>query len=187
VARAQQIMSQTQTTSEVPEVIEEPLTPEALGVMYRRMCDDPCLANIPGKIELDLWGRMVMSPASNYHSMVQTRLAQRMLPLGGQAFSEASVVTSAGLFVADVAWASEAFLADHGTETPFTRAPELCIEVTSPSNSRRELNKKVAAYLAAGAVEAWIVYIQAKRTDFHSANGPLEHTSFAIDLDGLFD
>jgi Uma2 family endonuclease len=180
-------MSQASVRDEIPEVIEEPLTPEALGAMYRRMCDDPCLANIPGKIELDMWGRMVMSPASNYHSMVQMRLGQRLLPLGGQAFSEASVVTAAGLFVADVAWASEEFLSIHGTETPFTRAPELCIEVTSPSNSRRELNKKVSAYLTAGAVEAWIVYIRAKRIEFHGGNGPIEHTAFAIDLDGLFD
>jgi len=179
-------MSQTQATIEVPEVIEEPLTPEALGAMYRRMCDDPCLANIPGKIELDTWGRMVMSPPSNYHGIVQARLSQRLASLGGEAISEASVITSAGLFVTDVAWASTEFMAAHGTETPFSRAPELCIEVASPSNSRRELDEKVAAYLAAGAIEAWIVYTQSKRIDYHCANGPLEHTSFAIDLDGLF-
>ncbi len=179
-------MSQESVVDEIPEVIEKPLTPEALGAMYRRMCDDPCFANIPGKIELDMWGRMVMSPASNYHSMVQTRLSQRMLPLGGQAFLEASVLTAAGLLVADAAWTSPEFLSAHGVETPFTRAPELCIEVTSPSNSRQELDKKVAAYLAAGAVEAWIVYIRAKRIDFHSSNGPLERPAFAIDHEGLF-
>ena len=52
------------------EIIEKPLTREELGSMYQRMCEDPYFANIPGKIELDLWGRIVMSPASTYHGMI---------------------------------------------------------------------------------------------------------------------
>jgi len=44
-----------------------------------------------------------MGPASNLHGMVQTRLAQRLGVLGGQAFVAASVLTSAGVLVADVA------------------------------------------------------------------------------------
>ena len=170
-----------------PEIIEKPLTREELGSMYERMCEDPYFANIPGKIELDTWGRIVMSPASPYHGMIQVRLVQRLAPLGGQAIVEAAIVTSAGLLVPDVAWASTEFIASHPRERPFTRAPELCIEVVSPSNSRNELNEKVAAYLATGALEAWIVYPQSKRFEFYSSGGPLERTAFAIDLANLFD
>jgi hypothetical protein len=36
-------------------------------------------------------------------AMLQGRLIQRLSPLGGQAFAEASVVTAAGLLVTDVA------------------------------------------------------------------------------------
>jgi hypothetical protein len=54
--------------SDTPELVEVPLSCEELGARYRALCEDPCYANIPGKLELDAWGRMLMSPASNYHS-----------------------------------------------------------------------------------------------------------------------
>ena len=123
------------------EIVEAPLSSEDLGARYRALCDNPCYANVPGKIELDVWGRMVMSPASNYHSALQTTLAGRLAVLGGRAFVEASVVTDAGVLVADVAWASNEFMQARGFETPYGRSPELCIEVVSPSNSRKELRE----------------------------------------------
>ena len=173
--------------SENAEVIEEPLAAEELAERFRALCADPRFANLPGKIELDLWGRMLMSPANNFHSIVQTRMAQQLFPLGGQAMVEASVLTSIGLFVADVAWASDAFMQAHGTETPFTLAPELCIEVASPSNSLKELREKVAAYLGAGAIEAWIAFPKAKRVEFFGARGSLERSTFSVDLANLFE
>lgn len=170
-----------------PEVIERPLTREELGKRYRDLCADPLFANLPGKVELDVWGRMIlMSPASNYHGVLQGRLCQRLAPLGGQALVEASVVTS-GVLVADVAWESADFMRAHGAESPFTRAPELCIEIASPSNSVRELREKVDAYLAAGATEAWVVYPQSKRFEFFGGSGSLQQSVFAVDLAQLFD
>ena len=170
-----------------PEIIESPLTREGLAMRYRALCEDPCFANIPGKIELDLWGRILMSPASNYHGVLQIRLGQRLAPLGGQAIAEASAVTPIGVLVADVAWASAEFMREHGAETPFSRAPELCIEVASPSNSIKELREKVQAYLSAGAVEVWIVYPQSKRFEYSGSSGALERSRFAVDLSALFD
>ncbi len=68
----------------------------------------------------------------------------------------ASVATTEGVKVADVAWASTAFLRRHGTITPFTTAPEICVEIVSPSNSAMEIAEKIELYLAAGAVEVWV-------------------------------
>jgi Uma2 family endonuclease len=170
-----------------PEVIEEPLSAEELGARYRALCEDRLYANIPGKIEIDLWGRLVMSPASNYHSALQTRLAQRLAALGGQVFVEGSVVTAAGVFVPDVAWASAEFIKARAFETPYGRAPELCMEVVSPSNSRMELREKIAAYLETGAKEVWIVYPKSKRCEFHGPDGVMERSSYSVDLTGLFD
>jgi Uma2 family endonuclease len=170
----------------MPEIIEAPLDAQELAVRYRALCDDPCYANVPGKIELDLWGRMVMSPASNYHSAVQTALAGKLSAMGGRAFVEASVITTAGVLVADVAWASDEFMRLHGFETPYTRSPELCIEVVSPSNSRKEMREKVAGYLDAGATEVWIVFPQSKRIEFHGPEGLLPRSQYAIDLAGVF-
>lgn len=174
--------------SAAPEVIEQPLTYEALGAMYRRLCDDPLLANVPGKVELDTWGRMVLrSPASNYHGNLQARLVRRLAILGGETIVESSVLTPMGVLVPDVVWASDEFIARHGKPTPFEQAPELCIEVASPSDSRKELNEKIAAFLAAGTVEAWIAYSQSKRVEFHGNEGILARSSFDVDLQGLFD
>ena len=170
----------------IPEVAERELTYEELAERYRSLCADQRFENLPGKVELDTWGRMLMSPASNYHGILRGRLSQRFLPLGGQAIAEASVLTPLGLQVADVAWASVTFMQAHGTETPFTQAPDLCIEVASPSNSLKGLREKSAAYLAAGANEAWIVFPQSKRIEFYARGRQIEQTRFAIDLSGLF-
>ncbi len=171
----------------IPEILEAPLTQEGLAERFRALCTDPRLANLPGKIELDVWGRILMSPASNYHGALQGRLCQRLAPLGGQAIAEASVVTPVGLLVADVAWASPNFMRAYGAETPFTRAPELCIEIASPSNSLKELRGKVDAYLAVGALEAWIVYPQSKRVEFFGKNGSIERSDYTADLAALCD
>lgn len=168
------------------ELIEAPLSPDDLAERYRALCNDPCYANVPGKIELDLWGRMVMSPASNYHSAVQTALASRLAAMGGRAFVEASVVTTAGVLVADVAWASNEFMRARGFETPYTQSPELCVEVVSPSNSRKELREKVAGYLEAGAREVWIVYPHSKRVEFHGREGLMPRSQYAVDLTDIF-
>lgn len=173
--------------SATPEVIAQPLSDEALGIMYRKLCDDPMFANLPGKIEIDRWGRMVMSPASNYHGNLEARLVERLASLGGERYVEASVLTPAGILVPDVVWVSPEFRAAHGNQTPFMRAPEICIEVASPSNSIKVLEEKTAAFLASGALEAWIVYSQSKRVEFHHRPGVLMRSRFAVDLAGLFD
>jgi Uma2 family endonuclease len=75
----------------------------------------------------------------------------------------------------------------HGFETPYTRAPEICVEVTSPSNSRKEMREKIDAYFAAGAKEVWLVYPTSKRCEFFGDAGPLPQSSYPVDLNGLFD
>ena len=170
----------------IPEVIEAPLSSEDLAARYRALCDNPCYANVPGKIELDTWGRMVMSPASSYHSALQAALAARLAVLGGKPFVELSVVTEAGILVADVAWASDEFLRARHFETPYMRAPEICLEVISPSNSRRELDEKKHAYLAAGAEEVWLVFPKTKRVEYHNKQGMSPGSRYAVDLTDLF-
>lgn len=174
--------------SAILEVLEQPLSREALAQRFRELCADPRFATLPGKVELDAWGRIIMSPANNQHGLIQARLAELLRQsLGGAAIVEASISTNPDLRVADVAWASDAFMHAHGQETPFMLAPEICIEVASPSNSAHELQEKIAAYLAIGATEAWIVYPRTKRIEFFGAAGPLPRTAFALHLDRLFD
>ena len=49
------------------------------------------------------------------------------------------------------------FFALHGDQTPFSVAPEICIEVVSPSNAAAEMEEKTALYFGAGAQEVWRV------------------------------
>jgi Uma2 family endonuclease len=132
---------------------------ETMALRWAELCNDPLLHDLPGKIELNAYGVIEMSPASNRRGMKQAAIAQALglqLP-NGQAFVECSIGTSEGVRVPDVAWASAAFMARHGEVTPFPTAPEICVEVRSPSNTDAEMAFKTRLFLDAGAVEVWIV------------------------------
>jgi len=169
------------------EIIDAPLSSEQLAMRYRQLCDDPCLASVPGKIELDVWGRVLMTPPpSAYHGLAQSRLVKLLTVLGGEVITEAPIVTALGLFLADLAWLSPTYVATHGIKTPLAPAPEVCIEVVSSTNSVKELSEKRHAYLAAGAAEVWLVYPQSKRCEFYGAQGLLPRSAYAVDLRDLF-
>lgn len=175
--------------TEAPELIEAPLSREELAVRYEKLCEDPWMAKVQGKVEIDAWGRVMMTPPpAYYHGAVQARLIQTLgrLP-GGQVAAESPIATSKGVFAADVTWASDVFLRARAGEVALQQAPELCIEVVSPSNSRKELTDKRDAYLASGAKEVWIVYPKSKRCEFFDPRGELDRSSFSVDLSKLFE
>ena len=174
---------------EAQELVEQPLSADELSLRYRALCDDPCLVNVPGKIELDVWGRLLMTPPPTvYHGRVQANLSYKLKAmLGGHVITEAPIVTPGGLFLPDVAWASSDFMSTHLSEVALTRAPEICIEVVSPSNSVKELSEKIDAYLTAGAVEVWIIYPKSKRCEYYGPlQGRLPATRYAVDLADIF-
>ncbi len=58
--------------------------------MRYEVLEHPSLHDLPFKIELNAQGHIEMSPASNLHYLLQTRIAfelQRLLP-NGRAFTE---------------------------------------------------------------------------------------------------
>lgn len=119
---------------------------------------DKSLQNLPYKIELDARGRIIMTPASNRHARYQGKIGGLLTRLmrEGVVLTECSIQTLDGVKVADVAWASNEFFKKHHDETPYSAAPEICVEVTSPSNSRAEIEEKIALYFSKGAREVWI-------------------------------
>lgn len=155
--------------------------PEVLARRWLEIIADPALRDLPYKIELNAWGKIEMSPASNAHARLQLWIGtelRRLLPQG-EGFTEASVLTEIGVRVPDVAWASREFMATHGVETPFPRAPEICVEVLSPSNTEDEIEEKTRAYLAAGAQEVWTVG-EDGTVRFFGPNGPRSRSSFGV-------
>jgi Uma2 family endonuclease len=58
----------------------------------------------------------------------------------------------------DVTFVRNERLENFNEERPFAGAPDLAVEVVSPSDRRSQLMKKVNQYLTAGAQEVWLVY-----------------------------
>jgi hypothetical protein len=168
------------------QVIEAPLSQAQLAQRYRELCDNPLFNNIPGKIEIDLWGRLLFLPFSAWRGLVLGRLGSIFPTLGGESFVSVSVLTAAGVLVADFGWASNAFMRAHDYETPLTEAPEICVETASSFNSAKELREKIDAYLAAGAEEVWIAYLESKRCEFHGKQGAIARSAYPVDLGELF-
>jgi Uma2 family endonuclease len=141
--------------------------------------NNPFLKDLPFKIELDKWGKILMSPASNNHGSLQfeTGVKIRDSKKGkGKVIIECSIQTSQGVRVADVAWASDSFIEKFEFETPYRRAPEICVEIVSPSNSQGEIDEKIELYLSKGAHEVWIVSEDGK-TRYYTYEGEIEESN----------
>jgi Uma2 family endonuclease len=83
-------------------------------------------------------------------------LLHQLLP-HGQIVSECPLSTAGGVKAVDVAWVAPERSENIGELTVFVRAPDICIEILSPSNSASEIDdEKCALYFDAGATEAWV-------------------------------
>jgi Uma2 family endonuclease len=58
-------------------------------------------------------------------------------------------------------------------QTPFTAAPEICIEIISPSNSKKEIREKIELYTTQGALEVWTCDLEGT-IRFYNAKSTLE-------------
>jgi Uma2 family endonuclease len=145
---------------------------------WQDVLTDKSFTNLSYNIELNKQGHVAMALASNCHAYWQYEIAgilrEQMRGLG-MGFTEASIDTPEGVKVADVAWASKAFTERHGMATPFPRAPEICVEIISPSNSAEEIKNKTALYLEQGAVEVWLCSLDGKM-QFLGAEDELENS-----------
>ncbi|MBI5650209.1 MAG: Uma2 family endonuclease [Chloroflexi bacterium] len=141
---------------------------------WAQVVSNPLLRDLPFKIELNKFGQLLMRPASNKHGNAEYEIGRAIERgrKGGKIIMECSIQTSDGVKVADVAWANDAFIAKYGYDTPYPRAPELCVEVVSPSNSEEELQYKSELYLAKGATEVWVVD-EDKRVRYFNAIGEI--------------
>ena len=144
---------------------------------------NPILKDLPFKIELNQFGKILMSPASNHHGRTQMHIGYRLMNAltTGEVIAECSIQTDKGVKVADVVWASADFIAQFAYETPYPKAPEICIEIISPSNSKAEMTEKIALYLAKGALEVWMVDKNGKIQTFNKT-GEIEKSRLATNV-----
>lgn len=79
---------------------------------WDEVCADPCLQDLPYKIETNRFGQIIMSPARNQHSRYQSKamLTLNGLMTSGEVSVEFTVETSVGVKVPDVVWMSPEFI-----------------------------------------------------------------------------
>ncbi len=144
---------------------------------WEEVCADPLLQDLPYKIELNQWGNIEMSPARNRHSEYQGEITYllRVLKKGGISFPECGVQTTENIKVPDAAWVSFERRRTTPHEFAYTVAPEICVEVISPTNSLEEQMHKGELYLQAGAKEFWLCN-ELGDMRFFDAGGPLERS-----------
>ena len=115
-------------------------------MLWSEVITNPYLKNLPFKIELNRYGKIEMSPASNKRGRLQvwfSNLLSQQLKQG-VTLIQCSIQTLEGVKVADVVWCSKNFIKNYDYQTPYPRAPEICIEIVSPSNSKEEMFNKVS-------------------------------------------
>jgi len=154
-----------------------------MGLNWQDICAHPALQDLPFKVETDRWGHILMSPASNRHARLQSLIARLLdrVMTEGEAFVECSIMTTEGVKVADVAWARADFLHRFSDADPYPQAPEILVEVLSPSNTRAEMEQKKALYFARGAREVWLCAEDGTVVFYNNARG-LERSLLAPDF-----
>ncbi len=147
------------------------------AALWERIVDDPSLRDLPYKVETNAQGQIILSPPKNKHSFLQLRIGRLLEDLAnapGQAAVEFAVQTAEGIKAPDVIWISEERLAEAPEDAASSPVmPEICVEVTSQSNTSAEMQEKRRLYFEGGAEEVWLVTPRGEVT-FYDAGGPVE-------------
>lgn len=127
-------------------------------MQWAEVLENQALRDLPFKIETNRHGQIVMSPASVDHGRYQAIIVGILYSLKtcGEVYVECPIQTEEGVKVPDVAWASDVRSSTGRDKLTFISAPELCVEVLSPSNRALEIEEKQRLYFQQGAEEVWI-------------------------------
>jgi Uma2 family endonuclease len=120
---------------------------------------NPDFAAMPYRFETDEHGQVILSPwESPVHGARTASISREfscLLPMGRTSIS-CPISTRKGVKAADVAWCSPEIWRESEGKSCLLRAPEICVEILSPSNTRGEIEEKKQLYFDAGALEFWL-------------------------------
>lgn len=150
---------------------------------WSEICEDRTLADLPYKIELNRQGQIVMSPHKPLHSGLQAVILRQLIRLKpeGYALPEVAIDTPDGTKATDVAWVSPGVYDGERGKEYFERAPEICVEVLSPSYSIEEMERKKDLYIERGAIEVWICS-ESGHMRFYDATGRVERSKLCAEF-----
>jgi Uma2 family endonuclease len=154
--------------------------------VWEGVLEDPSLTKIPHRIETDRHGHILMTPPPGYqHGGRQFEIGYLLRKLlGGNVRTECPLSTSDGVKAVDVVWLSDLRESTALRLQLLTEAPEICVEVLSPSNTPAEMEEKKALYFDAGADEVWFCEDDGNMR-FHSPSGLLEKSQLCPDFPPL--
>jgi len=149
------------------------LQPEFLRnvARWQELLADRELARLPHRIETDRLGRIIITPPPSLtHGSRQFRIARllAMLLPDGQLVTECPLSTADGVKAIDVAWLAPGRTEVDKGDLVLLTAPEISVEILSPSDSAEEMIEKRTLYFEAGAKEVWICELDG-RLSFYSA------------------
>ena len=162
-------------------IIDLPARDEQIAFNRRRWAEllsDPALAELPYPIETNAHGQIIMNPPpAGEHSYLQGEIAYHLRRLlGGRALPACPVSTIDGVKAVDVGWYSDTRLAEVRGQDAFEKAPEICVEVLSPSNTAAEMAHTKDLHFEAGACEVWLCQAGGVMAFYHSQH-PQESAS----------
>ena len=123
-------------------------------------------------------GELILSPGAKVsHAEIVERLRERLQPLKEQGFAVsndfACVLPSSSVPNPDLAAVRrERWDEAVRTDDWLLEAPELVVEVSSPSN--RKLHHKAALYIEHGAEQVWVVYPRRRTVSIFTVDGTAE-------------
>jgi Uma2 family endonuclease len=145
---------------EAPEraAVEHDRTAFNLAV-WDKIVANPEFARMPYRFETDEHGQIIMSPLpAPSHGNKQSKISRLLWQNApeGEVISECPVSTRKGVKAVDVAWCSLEIWRESEGKSCLLHAPEICVEVISPSNTSSEIEEKKQLYFEAGAKEVWL-------------------------------
>jgi Uma2 family endonuclease len=146
--------------------------------IWEQLLADPELAKVEGRIETDRHGRIIMTPPPGPpHGSRQFSIGHELkLRLGGRVATECTISTSDGVRAADVGWFSDLRYRRAFDPRCFLEAPEICVEVISPSNTRAEMDEK----------EVWFCEKDGTMRYF-GTGGPLQNSLLCPDFPAMIE
>ena len=152
---------------------------------WRAVCELAAAGRFDGfSVDLDQWGRILMTPVTFTHGAQAARIASRLgetLP-HGTTVVEVGVATRLGTKAPDVMWASAERVARRTSDYDDELAGEICVEVLSPSNHPAEIEEKRRLYFEQGAVEVWTCDTEGTMRFWHGPDDERDGSALARDF-----
>ena len=142
---------------------------------WAEVLEDPNLRDHPYRIETNGYGQIIMTPPAGVpHSSRQGEILYQLRQrLGEHVLPECPISTVDGVKAVDVAWCSHQRFERVCGQVVAEVAPEICVEVLSPSNTEAEMKTKRELYFDAGAKECWQCDLQGRMT-YYGCESPRE-------------